>query len=79
MRNHFQKRISDRYAYLRTAGVLTSTNMANIIARYATFNVEDLEQDWTMYGTNQISNYEAIQRWFDNRLAWLDQQWGYLA
>lgn len=79
MRNAFLPQIQARYAYLRRSGVLSPETMAELIRRYATFRVADLEQDWALYGTNSIASYRYLQDWFEGRLAWLDTQWDYSA
>ncbi|EHH68364.1 CotH kinase family protein [Gluconobacter morbifer] len=77
---YFASQIKARYAELRSAGVLDIRSFTEILTFYSEgFRPADVEQDWVLYGTNSVSNSPYILNWYQRRLAWLDQQWGYTA
>ncbi|WP_336946872.1 CotH kinase family protein [Asaia sp. HN010] len=74
---HFADRIAARWRELRRAGVLSGANLTAIMTRYAaSMRPGAVLADQAAWGTNSISSHAYIATWFEQRVRWLDQQWG---
>lgn len=75
---YFAKQISARWQALRKADVISVENLISIITHYsASMRPAAVIADQAAWGTNRISSHAYVTSWFERRIQWLDQQWGY--